>query len=108
MKTQNIDEFYAHQLSPSNCLKVLISCTSCAIFEGGKNLVRNSSTKSFHEIMESGGWFVNQCLALSPSESGNNLNLSASSVTPLYFTVPHTSMKFFRSVFGFSLGSPWN
>ena len=44
--------------------------------------------------MESSCWLVNQCLALSPSESRNNLNLSASSITPLYLTVSHTSMKF--------------
>ena len=71
-------------------------------------MVRNFCTKSFHEVMESGGWLVNQCLALSPNESGNNLNLSASFVTPLYLTMSHTSMKFVKCVFGFSLGIPWN
>ena len=33
--------------------------------------------------MKSSGWFVNQCLALSPNENGNNHCLSASSVTPI-------------------------
>ena len=50
-------------------------------------MVGNFYTKSFHEIMESGGWLVNRCLALSPNKSGNNLSLSTSSVTPLYFTM---------------------
>ena len=78
------------------------------IFEGGKNLVINFYTKSFHEVMESGCSLVNQCVALFRNESGNNLSLSASSVTPYYLTVSHTSMKFFICVFGFSLGSSWN
>ena len=54
-------------------------------------MVWNFCTKSFHEVMESEGWLVNQCLALSPSESRNNLSLSAFSVTPLYLTVSHDS-----------------
>ena len=67
---------------PSNCLNVLISCTSCTIFAGGKNLVRNFYTKSFHEVMELDGWLVNQCLARSLSDSRNRRNLRASSITP--------------------------
>ena len=51
--------------------------------------------------MESGGWLVNQCLALSPNESRNNISLSASCVTPLYLTVPHTSMKFVKCMFSY-------
>ena len=66
---------------------MLISCTNCAIFAGEKILVRNFYTKSFHEVMESGGWLVNQCLVRSLSDSGNRRNLRASSVTPLYLTV---------------------
>ena len=62
--------------------------------------------KSFHEVMESVGWIVNQCLARSLSDSGNRRNLRASSVTPLYLTVSQTSIKIFRCAFGFSLGNP--
>ena len=48
------------------------------------------------------------CDTLSPSESGNNLNLSASSVTPLYLIVSQTSRKLVKCKFGFSLGNSWN
>ena len=75
------------KFSPSNCLNVLISYTNCAISIGGKNLVRNFCTKSFHEVIESIGWLVNQCLAQLLSDSGNRRNMRASSVTPLYLTV---------------------
>ena len=93
------------KFSPSNCLNVLISCTSCAIFVGGKNLVINFSTKSFHEVMESGNCLVNQCLAQSLSDSGNKRNMRASSVTPLYLTMSQTSIKIVICAFGFSLGN---
>ena len=63
------------------------------IFAGGKNLVRNFCTKSFHEVMEFCGWLVNQCLARSLSDNGNRRNLRASSVTPLYLTMSQTSIK---------------
>ena len=46
------------KFSPLNCLNVLISCTSRAIFAGRKILVINFCTKSFHEVMESGSWLV--------------------------------------------------
>ena len=57
------------------------------IFAGRKYLVKNICTKSFHEVMESGGWLVNQCLARSLSDNGSRRNLKASFVTPLYLTV---------------------
>ena len=74
----------------------------------GEILVRNFYTKSFHEVMESRGWLVNQCLARSLSDNGNIRSLRASSVTPLYLIVSQTSIKLIKCAFEFSLGSPWN
>ena len=73
-----------------------------------KILVRNLCTKSFHKVMESGGWLVNQFLARSLSDNGNSRSLRASSVTPLYLTISQTSIKLVKCAFGFSLGNPWN
>ena len=73
---------------------------------GGKILVINFYTKSFNEVMESGGWLVNQCFSRSLSDSGNRRNLRASSVTPLYLTVSQTSIKLVKCAFKFSLGNP--
>ena len=75
---------------------------------GGKILVRNFCTKSFHEVMESGGWLVNQCLARSLSDNGNSYSLRASLVTTLYLSLSQTSIKLVKCAFRFSLGSPWN
>ena len=84
--------------SPSHSVTPLLDTPS------GVGLGRHT----FHEVMESGGLLVNQCLALSPSESGNKLNMSASSVTLLYLIVSQTSRKLVKCIFGFSLGNPWN
>ena len=65
-----------------------------AAFAGGKNLTRNFFDKSSHDVIESSGSEMSQCLPLSFNENGNNLSRIASSLTPLYFTVSHTSKKF--------------
>ena len=57
-------------------------------------------------MMESGGSEVRHCLTLSLKDSENNLSRMASSVTPLYFTMSHTSKKLVKLVLGSSLGNP--
>ena len=63
-------------------------------FASGKNLARNLFDKSSHDVIEFGGYEMSQCLALSFNDNGDNLSRIASSLTPLYFTVSHTSKKF--------------
>ena len=62
-------------------------------FVGGKNLARNLFDKSSHDVIEFGGSEINHCLALSFYENGNNRSRIASSLTPLFFTLSHTSKK---------------
>ena len=68
-----------------------MSILNFAAFAGGKNLARNLFDKSSHDVIESGGFEISQCLAFSFNENGNNLSRITSLLTPLYFTVSHTS-----------------
>ena len=77
-------------------------------FRGWEKFGHKFYTKSIHEVMESGGWLVNQCLARSLSDNGNRHNLRASLITPLYLTVSHTSIKLVKCAFRFSVDNPWN
>ena len=70
-----------------------MSILNFAAFVGGKNRARNLFTNSSHDVMESGGSEISQCLAFSFNENGNNQRQMASSLTPLYFTVSQTSRK---------------
>ena len=71
-----------------------MSILNFVAFAGEKNLARNLFDKSSHDVIESGGYEMSQCSALSFNENGNNLSRIASSLTSLYFTVSHTSKKF--------------
>ena len=68
-----------------------MSILNFATLAGGKNRVINLLTNSSHDVIEYGGSMVRQCFALSFKENGNNRRWMVSSLTPLYFTISHTS-----------------
>ena len=51
-----------------------MSILNFAAFAGGKNLAINLFDKSSHDVIESGGSEMSQCLAFSFNENGNNLS----------------------------------
>ena len=75
---------------------MLISILICVVLVGGQYFVKNLWTKSAQLIMESGGLEVSHYLALSLKDSGNNLSYMAFYITPLYFTLSHTSKKLIK------------
>ena len=79
------------KLSLSFWAKLLISILICAVLAGGQYFVKKIWTKSAQLMMESSGSEVSHCLAQSLKDNGNSLSRMASSVTPLYFTLLHTS-----------------
>ena len=70
-----------------------MSILNFVAFASGKNLARNLFDKSSHDVIEYSGSEIRQCLAVSFNENGNNQSRIASSLTPLYFIVSHTSKK---------------
>ena len=84
----------------------MISFLSLAVFEGGKYLARNFWANSFQVLIDPVGREFNQSLALSLKEKGNNLNLIASSDTPLYLKVAQISKKLVMCKLRSSIGPP--
>ena len=70
-----------------------MSFLNFAVLAGGKNFARNFCAKSSQVVMDPEGKEWSQVFALSLREKGNTLNLTASSVTPLYLKVSQISMK---------------
>lgn len=78
--------------STSILLKFSMLYLSFTIFDGGKNLLRNASTNSSQEVIESYGSSANHLTASPKKENGNNLNRIASWVTLFKLNGEYTSM----------------
>jgi len=86
--------YVSNRDSNSICMKEEISFRSRADFPGGKYLAKKASAISSQVVIDARGNDCSHYRAFPFNENEKARNLIASSVTPLIFSMSHTSKKF--------------